>query len=227
MRRDRESAFRSRHTLRPIGAPTRLPAAIARSCCSAWSLTACIKGVTQPPPLRGVNSIGAEARLCVDRQKVATCGRSRAWLRGNSFCKARMAKLRPEHGSIAATLGRSARGIEFRNQAIGFTNREFANRDRGPHSHGAKCPGYWLCKTLSISRATVVEVARRSDSRPWTHKSADNNAVVAISALLVGPDMRTARRTPPGLPLFHDENGASSHLHDAIGTAPYHPLVER
>jgi hypothetical protein len=138
-----------------------------------------------------------------------------------------MAKLRPEHGSIAATLGRSARGIEFLNQAIGFTNREFANRDRGPHSHGAKCPGYWLCKTFSISRATVEEVARRSGSRPWTHKSAGNNAVVAISALLVGADMRTARRTPPGLALFHDENRASSHLHDAIGTAPYHPLVER
>jgi hypothetical protein len=41
-----------------------------------------------------------------------------------------MAKLRPEHGSIAATLGRSAHGIEFLNRAIGFTNREFANRDK-------------------------------------------------------------------------------------------------
>ena len=62
----------------PSRAFTQPLAATIRCCCSARSSTACIGGMTQPPPLCGVNSIGAEARLCVDRQKVATCEKTSA-----------------------------------------------------------------------------------------------------------------------------------------------------
>ena len=60
-------------------------------------------------------------------------------------CKSRMAKLRPEDGSIASTLRRCAHDIEFFNRSI-----RFANRDKRPHSRGAIRASYWLCKTLSI-----------------------------------------------------------------------------
>ena len=71
-----------------------------------------------------------------------------AWLQQASSCKACVAKLRPQQGSIAAALWRSARSIEFLNQAIRFANRKSANRDNGPHSRGAKRPSCWLCKAL-------------------------------------------------------------------------------
>src|SRR5579883_2255332 len=96
MRRDQESAFRNRHTLRPIGHQFHALATIMRFVFFYFSLmTACIGGVTQPPPVRGVNSIGAEACPYVDWQMVATCGRERSGLlQKRPSCKGRMAKLR-------------------------------------------------------------------------------------------------------------------------------------
>ena len=84
-----------------------------------------------------------------------------AWLQQASSCKACVAKLRPQHGSIAAALWRSARSIEFLNQAIRFANRKSANRDNGPHSRGAKRPSCWLRKAL-INREGAGKGAGRT-----------------------------------------------------------------
>ena len=71
------------------------------------------------------------------------------WLQEVFYCKARVAKLRPEQGSIASTLWRSANDIEFLNHAIGFANRERpANRDERSHSRGAIRPSCCFAKTL-------------------------------------------------------------------------------